>query len=158
MATRRASPEEGPVAGEQEGEGAEAGSGESLGTLFRGIIAESTSLVRQEIELARAELGEKMALLQRQVTAMAFGSALLVCAFFLLLSALDRGFTTALASWMDDRIAVWLAPLILAALLGGVGFWLLTSARRTLKQEGLVPEQTVETLQENTTWIKERLQ
>ena len=157
MATRRTSPEAVPAQGERKGEGVEANGEESLGTLIRGIIAESTNLVRQEIELARAELGEKVALLQRYVTAMALGGALLACAFFFLLSALDRGFSAALATWMDDRVAVWLAPLVLAAVLGAIGLWLLMSARRRLKAEGLVPEQTVETLQENTTWIKERL-
>ena len=135
----------------------EPGPDESVRTLVLGLIAESTNLIRQEIELARVELGEKVDLLRRYVSGMAVGVALLACAFFFLLSALDRGFAAALAAWMDERIAVWLAPLILAALLGGIGYWLLTSARRTLRAEGLTPERTVETLRENTTWIKERL-
>ena len=159
MATRREPPEAGP---EQEVVEAEAGTGDrgdadSTATLLRGIIAESMRLLRQEIELARAELAEKAALLQRYLTGVAAGGALLACAFFFLLSALDRGFSAALATWMDERIAGWLAPLILAALLGGVGFWLLGNARRALRSEGLTPERTVETLRENTHWIKERL-
>ena len=85
------------------------------------------------------------------------GVALLAVACFFLLSSLDRGFAALLASWMDDRIALWLAPLLLAAVIGGIGFWLLSSARRTLRAEGLTPERTVETLRENTNWIKERL-
>jgi Putative Actinobacterial Holin-X, holin superfamily III len=135
----------------------EPGPDESVRTLVLGLIAESTNLIRQEIELARVELGEKIDLLKRYVTGMAVGVALLAVALFFLLSALDRGFATALATWMDDGVARWLAPLILAALLGGIGFRLLTSARRTLREEGLSPERTVETLRENTTWIKERL-
>jgi hypothetical protein len=135
----------------------ESGPEESVRTLVLGLITESTNLIRQEIELARVEIGDKIELLKRYVTGMAVGAALLACAFFFLLSALDRGFAAALASWMDDRVALWLAPLILAALLGGIGFWLLTSARRTLREEGLTPQRTVETLRENTTWIKERL-
>ena len=157
MATRREPPEAGPERVEGEGSTAEAAADESTRTLLRGILAESTTLLRQELELARTEIGEKAALLQRYVTALAVAIALLACAFFFLLSALDRGFAAALATWMDDRIAVWLAPLLLAAFLGGVGGWLLARARRTLRAEGLTPERTVQTLRENTHWIKERL-
>ena len=157
MPTRREPSEGATEREEDEGTDAEPTGDESVRTLVLGLIAESTNLVRQEIELARVELGEKVALLRRYVTGMAIGVALLACAFFFLLSALDRGFTAALAGWMDDRIALWLAPLILAALLGVIGFWLLSSARRTLRAEGLTPERTVETLRENTTWIKETL-
>ncbi len=125
--------------------------------LVLGLITESTNLIRQEIELARVEIGDKIDLLKRYVTGVAVGAALLACAFFFLLSALDRGVAAALATWMDERIALWLAPLILAALLGSIGYWLLASARRTLREERLTPERTVRTLRENTTWIKERL-
>ena len=135
----------------------EPGPDDSVRTLILGVIAESTNLIRQEIELARVELGEKVELLRRYVTGMAAGVALLAVAFFFLLSALDRGFAAALATWMDDGVALWLAPLILAAILGGIGFRLLTTARRTLRAEGLTPERTVQTLRENTNWIKERL-
>ncbi|MBW3628230.1 MAG: phage holin family protein [Gemmatimonadetes bacterium] len=159
MATRREPPEAGPEQAEVEAEAETAGPDDagSTAALLRGVIAESTRLLRQEIELARAEMGEKADLLQRYVAGVAAGGALLACAFFFLLSALDRGFGAALATWMDERIAGWLAPLILAAILGGVGFWLLSNARRALRSEGLTPERTVETLRENTHWIKERL-
>jgi hypothetical protein len=153
MPTRR-EPLEGDI---EPGEGEGAGADDSVRKLVLGLIVESTNLVRQEIELARTELGEKVDLLRRYVTGMAIGGALLTVAGFFLLSALDRGFAAALATWMDDGVALWLAPLILAALLGGIGFWLLMSARRTLRAEGLTPERTVETLRENRTWIKERL-
>ena len=148
MPTRREAPE-----GVDAGEGRD----ESVKALLLGVLAESTRLLRQEIELARAELGEKVELARRYVAAMALAAALLACAFFFLLSALDRGFAAALATWVDDRVALWLAPLILAAVLGGAGYWLLASARRTLRAEGLTPEQTVESLRENTHWLKERL-
>ena len=153
MPTRR-EPPEGDV---EPGDGEGAVEDESVRRLVLGLIAESTTLVRQEIELARTELAEKVELLRRYVTGMAIGAALLAVAFFFLLSALDRGFAAALATWLDDEVALWLAPLILGALLAGIGFWLLMSARRTLRAEGLTPERTVETLRENTTWIKERL-
>jgi uncharacterized membrane protein YqjE len=129
----------------------------SIGEILRGIAAQAVALVRQEIELARTELGEKVGLLRRYVASMAVGAALLACAFFFLLSALSRGLGVALALLLDERIAVWLAPLLLALLLGAIGLRLLAGARRTLKAEGLAPEETVESLRENTTWIKERL-
>ena len=157
MATRREPPEAGDEEVEIEEAAAPPDGDDSVRKLVLGLIVESTNLIRQEIELARTELGEKLDLLRRYTTGMAIGVALLALAFFFLLSALDRGFTVALATWMDDRVALWLAPLILAALLGAIGFWVLTSARRTLRAEGLTPERTVETLRENTTWIKERL-
>lgn len=157
MATRREPPEAGPEQAGVEAEADDRSDADSTATLLRGVIAESSRLLRQEIELARTEIGEKAALLQRYAAGVAAGGALLACAFFFLLSALDRGFSAALATWMDERIAGWLAPLLLAAMLGGIGFWLLSNARRALRSEGLTPERTVETLRENTHWIKERL-
>jgi hypothetical protein len=157
MATRREPPEAGDEEGEVEEAVLEPDADDSVRKLVLSLIVESTNLVRQEIELARTELGEKVDLLRRYATGMAMGVALLAVACFFLLSSLDRGFAALLASWMDDRIALWLAPLLLAAVIGGIGFWLLSSARRTLRAEGLTPERTVETLRENTNWIKERL-
>ena len=157
MATRR-KPEEAVAA---QGEWVE-GDGEGEGKvptsrLVREIIAESGNLVRKEVELARAELGEKLSLLQKYLINLIVGCAILACALFFLLSALDRGFVSVLATFLDDSVAAWLAPLILALLLGAVGAWLVARARRMLRAEGLVPEKTMATLRENSTWIKERL-
>jgi hypothetical protein len=157
MATRR-EPEDGvPTQGEGTGEAGEGSGDGSTGALLRGILAQAATLFRQEVELVRTEVGEKVGMVRRYATAMALGAVLLACAFFFLMSALSRGLGVALALLVDDRIAVWLAPLLLAMLLGGIGYWLLASARRTLRTEGLAPEETVQSLRENTTWIKERL-
>lgn len=140
-----------------EAEGNRSGSATTTGEILRGIAAESSSLLAQEIELLRAELREKIALLQSYATAMAIGSALMVCAAFFLLSAVDEVFVAVLGTWFGSRVALWLAPLLLAVILGAGGVALLTRARGRLREKGLVPTQTIETLRENTTWIKERL-
>ena len=161
MATRRepeeAVPAQGELAREVAGEPTGEGDAASTATLLRGILAGSGHLLRQEVELARVEIAEKLSLLQRQLVSLAAASALLAAAVFFLLSALDRGLGSALGEIMDRRIAAWLAPLILAVTLGLAGAWLLRRARKVLDAEGLLPEETMRSLKENTTWIKERL-
>lgn len=130
---------------------------EPVGPLLLALVSESVKLIRQEIELARTEVGEKLALLQRYAVSLALGGILLLAALFFLLSALDHGFRVLLESVVAARVAVWLAPLLLALVLGGIGWLMVAGARRMLRAEGLTLSHTAASLRESTQWIKERV-
>ena len=131
---------------------------EPVGVLLHALIGESGKLIRQEMELARTELAEKLALLQRYAVSMAVGGILFLAALFFLLSALISGFRVLLEAVVVPEVATWLAPLLLAVVLGLLGWAIVSGARRMLRIEGLTLSNTAASLRESTQWIKDRVQ
>jgi 4-amino-4-deoxy-L-arabinose transferase-like glycosyltransferase len=123
-----------------------------LGALLRELAEGSSSLVRQEVSLARLELTE---LLQGITT----GVSLIVAgAVMLLLGSL--AFLTGLIllggdQWLRDRY--WLAALIVFALAGGLALWFMSRGKALLSPRQLAPDQTVTTLKEDKEWLKQRM-
>lgn len=130
------------------------GDGRSLGTLIRDLGEETGRLVRKEVELAKAEMREKLDVYERNVVKLAVGGALLFGALFVLLVAVNRGLTALLEQFMAVEIAVWLAPLILAGVVALVGWGMVRGAQRAMSREGMVPRKTLETLREERNWMK----
>ena len=123
-----------------------------LGALLRDLAEGSSSLIRQELRLARLELTEMLG-------AMATGAALIVSgSVFALLGALS--FLTGLIllgadQWLRDRY--WLAALIVLAIAGALALFFMSRGMALLSPKQLAPEQTVATLKEDTAWLKQRL-
>lgn len=128
----------------------------SIGSLIREIGDESSQLIREEIQLAKAEMREKVEVYERNGVKMAIGGALLVGALFVLLVAINRGLTVLFDEFMAVEVAVWLAPLVLAAVIGLVGWSMVQNAQKEMKREGLTPKRTMKTLREETTWAKQQ--
>ena len=128
----------------------------SVPDLLRELSSEGATLFRQEIALARAELGEKLEVYRRGSISMAVGGALLLASMFFLLWVLNHGLTVLLAQLMGLEIAVWLAPLLLAATLGGVGWSMLKEAQQRIADEGITPHETLETLREDQLWVRRK--
>jgi hypothetical protein len=61
------------------------------------------------------------------------------------------------AAGLSHATAGWLSPLIVGAIVTGIGYALVQKAIATFKHESLTPERTVETLQDNKNWIKEKV-
>jgi MFS family permease len=124
---------------------------ESIGGLVRGILMDFRTLIREELTLARVEIREQAA--RARAAAMSFGiaiGALLFGGTFLLI-ALALGVAD-LLNW-----PVWAGFLIVALLLAVGGFVALSAARKQLNEVHAVPEQTLNTLKENSEWIAKRL-
>ena len=126
----------------------------SMGMLLRELSTESGNLVRQEVELAKAELREKVGVLQRSAVTMAIGGGLLLAALLTGLWALNMGLTSLLAQMMDLEIAAWLSPLLLTVALGAVGWSMVAKGKEALAREGLAPRETTATLKEDARWAR----
>ena len=121
--------------------------GESTGELLKQFSEDATTLLRKEVELAKAELAEKGK--QAGKGAGMFGGAGLfgVGAF----GALTAFLILVLAEAMD----AWLAALIVTALWGAVAAVLALQGKQKVEQAAPPqPEQTVETLKEDVEWVK----
>ena len=128
-----------------------------ISSLVRELLDEAGELMREEVRLARAETGEKAAEVGRGLVPVAVGAVLGLAALLMLVTALDRGLTALLVRWIPPEVAVWLAPLLLATLLGIVAWSFVDKGKTALKRVSLVPERTRRTLQEDKEWIRSRL-
>ena len=124
----------------------------SLGELLKQLSEETTRLVHQELELAKAELQQKGK--QAGMGASMFGGAGAGALGLAALGALTACFILALNAIMP----AWLAALIVAVVYGAIAAFLALRGRDKVKQATpLVPEQTIETVKEDVEWAKTQM-
>jgi uncharacterized membrane protein YqjE len=122
-----------------------------IGDLLKQLSQETTTLVKQELDLAKAEVAQKG---QRAGKgAGMFGGAGVMG--FLALAAL----TAALIMAIDKAVPNWAAALIVAAVYAAIAGVLALQGRNKLKEATPpVPEQAVESVKEDVQWAKTRTQ
>src|SRR5829696_2958294 len=121
-----------------------------LGELLKQLSEQTTRLVRQELELARAELTQKGK--QAGAGAGLFGTAGAIG--FLALAALTACFILALNAVMP----AWLAALLVAVVYGVAAAVLAMRGRAKVRRATPpVPEQTIETVKEDVEWAKTQM-
>jgi uncharacterized membrane protein YqjE len=119
------------------------------GELFKRLSNETTTLVRQEVELAKAELQEKGK--QAGVSAGMFGGAGLfgVGAFAAL--------TTGVIAALELAMPLWLAALIVTVVYAAIaGVLALRGKQKVEEAAPPLPEQTQESVKEDLEWVKTR--
>jgi hypothetical protein len=122
-----------------------------IGELLKQLSEETTRLVRQELELAKAEVSEKGK--RAGVGAGMFGGA--GVSALLGLGAL----TAALIAALDSAMATWLAALIAGVLwLAVAGVLALQGRNKVQEATPPVPEQATESVKEDLQWAKTRAQ
>jgi uncharacterized membrane protein YqjE len=120
-----------------------------IGELLKQLSQETTTLVRKELDLAKAEMAQKGK--QAGLGAGMFGGAGIVG--LLALGALTACLILALTPAMKD----WLAALIVAVVYAAIaGILALVGRSRVREATPPVPEQTVETVKEDVQWAKTR--
>jgi len=120
-----------------------------MGELVKDLSAQVSTLVRQEVDLAKAELAEKGK--KAGVGAGLLGGA--GVAALLTLGSLTAFLILALALVLP----AWAAALIVTALWGAVAAVLALQGRNKMREMGKpVPEKTVETVKEDVQWLKDR--
>ena len=121
----------------------------SLGDLFTELAAETGTLVRQEVALAKAEVTEKATVVGRNVGYLAVGGAVGYAALLAVLTAVILGLSTV--------IPAWAAALAVGVVVGIVAFALISSALSELRKTEITPEETVESIKEDAQWLKNQL-
>ena len=117
------------------------------GELLKELSDHTTTLVRQEIELAKAELGEKGK--KAGLGAGMFGGAGLFGVFAF------AALTTGIIAALDSAMPLWLAALIVAVVYGVIGAALALQGRNKVQEAGPpVPEQATESVKEDVQWAK----
>jgi uncharacterized membrane protein YqjE len=123
----------------------------STGQLLRELSDQTTTLVRQEIDLAKAELGEKGK--KAGTGAGMFGGAGLFGVFAF------GALTTGILAALDTAMALWLAALIVTLVYATIAAVLALRGRDKVKEATPpLPEQATESVKEDVQWAKTRAQ
>jgi Putative Actinobacterial Holin-X, holin superfamily III len=117
-----------------------------IGELVKDLASQTSTLVRQEIQLAQAEVTQKGKVAGKGAGLLA-GAAV---AGLLGLGAL----TAALIAVLDTAMATWVAALIVMALWVIVAAVLAKAGQKALQQATPPAPQTVETVKEDIQWAK----
>jgi len=125
--------------------------GRSIPGILSTLIGQFTTLVRQESELARTELSEKIGSAMMGI-AMAVGSVvLLLPALVILLMAAVYGLAEGLG-W-----SMWLSSLVVGVVALIVGVIVVAVGASRLKPSALMPNKTIKQLQEDAAMAKRQM-
>jgi len=115
--------------------------------LFSDLSLQTSDLIRQEMRLAKAEVGEKLSEAAKHAmligVSIAFGLAAVVAAAAAVALLL-----------INFGVEPWLAALITAALMGLVAYVLAQSGISALRAKSIAPVETIHSLKETTQWLK----
>jgi hypothetical protein len=120
-----------------------------LGDLFGDLASDMSSLVRQEVALAKVEITQKAKYVGRNIGYLVVGGAVAYAALLAIIAAIIM----LLAKFVPH----WGAALIVGAVVGGIGWLLIGKAMTALQETELTPRETVETLKEDATWMKQQI-
>lgn len=117
--------------------------------LIRSLTGDTKTFIRQEIQLAKTELSEKISKLGKNAVSLAIGGFVAYAGIIVFLLGLG-----CLVAWLLEKAE--LAPLLASFIgLGGVGLLvvvigcvLLFKGIHAMRAESLAPQRTIETLQE----------
>jgi hypothetical protein len=122
---------------------------QSIPELFRELSQDVALLVRQEAQLAKAEMQEKLRRITTDLVALAAGGIVA------LLGGLTL--TAALVLLLVNPVGLtpWLAALIVAAVLGLAGWGMLARGLRDLTRTDPAPRRTLAAIREDIQVVKE---
>jgi hypothetical protein len=119
---------------------------ELLGQLSQDL----TLLMRQELQLAKTEISEKISRATSDAVSLAAGGLVAYAGAL----ALVAGIILVLNQVMG--LAAWLAAVLVSLVLGIIGFVMVRGALRNLKRIEPTPQRTVKTIEDGIQWAKEQ--
>jgi len=124
----------------------------SIGELFGQLTQDMTLLVRQEVQLARTEMTEKLSKLTTNLISVGAGGFVAYLGGLALMAALI------LAIRDLANISLAWSALIVGAILAIIGYVMLQRGMKELKQVELAPRRSVENIKDDVQSIKDDVQ
>jgi len=122
----------------------------SLGDLFAELSRETTTLVRQEVSLAKTELTQKATRAGKDVGFLVVGGAVAYAGLLAFVAACVLALHLIVDLW-------WLAAAIIAVVVIAIGYFLVRQGLDRLRTADLAPTQTAESLRRDAVWAKEQI-
>jgi hypothetical protein len=120
---------------------------QSIGELLKQLSEQTATLVRQELDLAKAEMQQKGKRAGVGIGLIGGGGVLALAA----VGALTATLILVLAEWMDAWVAALIVTVVYAA---GAAVLALQGKEKVAEATPPVPEQTIETVKEDVQWAK----
>ena len=120
-----------------------------LGDLFSDLASEMSNLVRQEVALARVEMGQKAKRVGKNVGYLVVGGAVGYAGLLAVIAAV--------IILLDRVMPAWGAALLVGVLVAGISWLMIGKAMAALQDTELTPRETVETLKEDAAWMKQQI-
>ncbi|HET9526728.1 MAG TPA: phage holin family protein [Pyrinomonadaceae bacterium] len=120
-----------------------------LSELFSDLVNETTTLVRNEVALAKVELTQKATKVGTNIGSLVIGGAIGYAALLAI--------GAAVILLLDRVMPAWLAALIVGVVIAVVAWMLISKAIAELRSMQLKPQETVESLKEDAQWIKDQI-
>ncbi|HEU4510917.1 MAG TPA: phage holin family protein [Pyrinomonadaceae bacterium] len=120
-----------------------------LGELFSDLASEMSNLVRQEVALAKVEVGQTAKHVGRNVGYLIVGGAIAYAALLAVIAAIIL--------LLDNVMPSWGASLLVGVVVAGIGWLLIGKAVSALQRTEMAPRETVETLKEDAAWVKQQI-
>lgn len=132
--------------------------GSTIGSLLTELREEGTTLIRQEVALAKAELSEKISQAIRNSLGAAVGGAVAYAGAIVLLIGVGLAASQALVSLgVNSQTAQWLGFMLVGAIVALIGWAMLARAKKSLKADALAPHETIESLRESQRWAQDKI-
>ena len=122
----------------------------SLGELFGALTQDLGMLVRQETQLAKVEIQEKLSRATRDLVSIAAGGLVAWIGGLAVVTALILLLTQPVG------LAPWLAALVVGVVLAVIGAVMLRGGLRDLRQMDPAPRRTVESIKDDIELVKEQ--
>jgi H+/gluconate symporter-like permease len=131
----------------------------SIPGLLRELRDEATTLVQQQVALAKVELKENVSRLGGHLAKIAVGGVVTFVGAIVLLIGIGHLLGVLLeAAGFREATAQWLGLVIVGLIVAVIGWVLLSKARKALASESIAPRQTIETLKADRHWAQNKLQ
>lgn len=121
----------------------------SLGELFSDLSQGLSNLMRQEVQLAKTEITQKVASAGKSVGFLVAAGTLAFVGFQALVAAAIIALALVLPAW--------LAAVIVALVLIGLGGILAFIGISSMKKTNMAPQETIQTLREDAQWAKAQM-
>jgi len=125
------------------------GAGRPVAALLSDLAGETSTLVRQEIALFKAELSGKLTRIGVGTGALAVGGVIAFSGWLALLAAAILG--------LSHVLAPWLSALIIGVVVIALGAGLALFGKSRLKADALLPRRTLNSLREDGAWIRDQV-
>jgi len=122
----------------------------SIGELFGQLTQDMTLLVRQEVQLARTEMTEKLSRFTTNLISVGAGGFVAYLGGLALMAALI------LAVRDLANISLAWSALIVGGILAIIGYVMLQRGMKELKKTELAPRRSVENIKDDVQWAKEQ--
>jgi hypothetical protein len=120
-----------------------------IGEVAKDLTSDLSLLLRQEMELAKAEMAQKGRTAAPGLGMLGGAGVVALCA--------AGALTACLVLLLSLFLSEWLAALIVAVALAAVAYVLVKQGKERVAEAGKpVPEQTIETVKEDVQWAKTR--